>query len=107
MRYRTESVNANEIANGVLSALVSITAGCPFVDYWGACLIGGTVVIMCVVILLTHKQCQECVSETISLNILQHLVWYSIMLAVGWSTSLVSRTRLEWCQYTLSGRSGP
>ena len=42
MRYRTESVNANEIANGVLSALVSITAGCPFVDYWGACLIGGT-----------------------------------------------------------------
>ena len=41
MRYRTESVNANEIANGVLSALVSITAGCPFVDYWGACLIGG------------------------------------------------------------------
>ena len=40
LRYRTESVNANEIANGVLSALVSITAGCAFVDYWGAVLIG-------------------------------------------------------------------
>ena len=40
IRYRTESVNANEIANGVLSALVSITAGCAFVDYWGACFIG-------------------------------------------------------------------
>ena len=33
-------MNANEIANGVLSALVAITAGCPFVDYWGACLTG-------------------------------------------------------------------
>ena len=34
-------MNANEIANGVLSSLVAITAGCAFVDYWGACLIGG------------------------------------------------------------------
>lgn len=34
-------MNANEIANGVLSALVGITAGCAFVDYWAACLIGG------------------------------------------------------------------
>ena len=33
-------MNANEIANGVLSALVSITAGCAFVDYWGAVFIG-------------------------------------------------------------------
>ena len=41
VRFRTESVNSSEIANGILSALVSITAGCPFVDYWGACLIGG------------------------------------------------------------------
>ena len=38
---KSESVNAHEIANGVLSALVAITAGCPFVDYWGACAIGG------------------------------------------------------------------
>ena len=34
-------MNANEIANGLLSALVGITAGCAFVDYWAACLIGG------------------------------------------------------------------
>ena len=40
MRSRSGSVNANEIANGILSALVGITAGCAFVDYWAACLIG-------------------------------------------------------------------
>ena len=40
VRYRTKSMNANQIANGVFSALVSITAGCAFVDYWGAVLIG-------------------------------------------------------------------
>ena len=34
-------MNSNEIANGVLSALVGITAGCAFVDYWAACFIGG------------------------------------------------------------------
>ena len=40
LRYRTDSVNANEIANGILSCLVAITASCPFVTYWAACLIG-------------------------------------------------------------------
>ena len=40
VRYRTASMNANEIANGMFSALVSITAGCAFVDYWAAMLIG-------------------------------------------------------------------
>ena len=40
MRFRTKSINANEIANGILSALVSITAGCAFVPYWGGVLIG-------------------------------------------------------------------
>ena len=43
VRLQASSINANEVANGVLSALVAITAGCPFVDYWGACLIGGEV----------------------------------------------------------------
>ena len=45
IRLQTESVNANEIANGVLSALVAITAGCPFVDFWGASLIGSMMTI--------------------------------------------------------------
>ena len=40
LRYRTDSINANEIANGILSCLVAITAGCPFVSYWAACFIG-------------------------------------------------------------------
>jgi uncharacterized membrane protein YgcG len=39
-------VNANEIANGVLSALVGITAGCAFVDYWAACIIGAMSVVL-------------------------------------------------------------
>lgn len=55
MRYRTESVNANEIANGVLSALVSITAGCPFVDYWGACLIGGIMHKRCIIVIVVDS----------------------------------------------------
>ena len=40
LHYRTDSINANEISNGVLSCLVAITASCPFVEYWGVCLIG-------------------------------------------------------------------
>ena len=43
IRSQSESMNANEIANGVLSALVAITSSCPFVEYWGACMIGGKV----------------------------------------------------------------
>lgn len=41
IRSQSDSVNANEIANGVLSALVAISAGCPFVEFWAACVIGG------------------------------------------------------------------
>ncbi len=40
LKSHTEQVNAREVANGVLSALVSITAGCAFVPYWGAMLTG-------------------------------------------------------------------
>ena len=40
-RLQADSVNASEVGNGLLAALVAITAGCPFVGYWGACLIGG------------------------------------------------------------------
>ncbi|XP_065919159.1 putative ammonium transporter sll1017 isoform X2 [Dysidea avara] len=46
LRYRTDSINANEIANGILSCLVAITASCPFVNYWAACVIGITAVIV-------------------------------------------------------------
>uniref|UniRef100_A0A1X7TMW8 Ammonium transporter AmtB-like domain-containing protein n=2 Tax=Amphimedon queenslandica TaxID=400682 RepID=A0A1X7TMW8_AMPQE len=46
IRSQSESMNANEIANGVLSALVAITSSCPFVEYWGACLIGAIAVII-------------------------------------------------------------
>ena len=40
LRYETDSINANEISNGILSCLVAITASCPFVSYWAACVIG-------------------------------------------------------------------
>jgi Amt family ammonium transporter len=40
LRIRSSSLNANEIANGVLSCLVAITAPCPFVTYYQSCIIG-------------------------------------------------------------------
>lgn len=46
VRLRGDSVNANEVGNGLLAALVAITAGCPFVSYWGACLIGAIAVVV-------------------------------------------------------------
>eukprot|EP00731_Ephydatia_muelleri_P027873 Em0019g746a len=46
VRLRADSVNANEVGNGLLAALVAITAGCPFVSYWGACLIGALAVVV-------------------------------------------------------------
>jgi len=48
LRYRTDSINANEIANGILSCLVAITASCPFVSYYSACIIGSE--LTCIVI---------------------------------------------------------
>ena len=53
-------MNANEIANGVLSALVAITSSCPFVEYWGACLIGGRAMLIrdyslfIIIIIISH-----------------------------------------------------
>jgi len=40
LTYGTKSINANEVSNGILSCLVAITASCPYVNYWSACLIG-------------------------------------------------------------------
>jgi len=40
LTYGTESINANEVSNGILSCLVAITASCPYVNYWSACMIG-------------------------------------------------------------------
>ena len=42
VRYQAATVNANEIANGVLSCLVAITSSCPILEYYEACLVGGT-----------------------------------------------------------------
>jgi ammonia channel protein AmtB len=41
LRTRATSTNANEIANGILGALVAITSGCPFVYPEWAAGIGG------------------------------------------------------------------
>ena len=65
MRFQTPSVNANEIANGVMSALVAITAGCPFMSYWASCIIGGIIalcdiggcVVSCVVAFVSGRGC--------------------------------------------------
>eukprot|EP00731_Ephydatia_muelleri_P027903 Em0019g776a len=43
---QADSINASEVGNGLLAALVAITAGCPFVGYWGACLIGAIAVVV-------------------------------------------------------------
>jgi len=40
LTYGTKSINANEVSNGILSCLVAITASCPYVNYWSACMIG-------------------------------------------------------------------
>ena len=78
---------------------MSITAGCPFVDYWGACLIGGmkcnrsTCHIIIIDARLTNDFCA------------QLLVLFSITLAAGWSTSLTSRTQLVLYLSTQYGRN--
>eukprot|EP00118_Oscarella_pearsei_P011726 m.80803 g.80803 ORF g.80803 m.80803 type:complete len:116 (+) comp36205_c0_seq26:1370-1717(+) len=43
LRNRSHSTNVNEIANGILGALVAITSGCPFVSPGWAIGIGGNV----------------------------------------------------------------
>ena len=42
VRYHAATVNANEIANGVLSCLVAITSSCAVLQYFEACIVGGT-----------------------------------------------------------------
>ena len=41
VRYHAATVNANEIANGVLSCLVAITSSCALLEYFEACIVGG------------------------------------------------------------------
>ena len=40
VKYRAATVNANEIANNVLSCLVAISSSCPILQYWQASLVG-------------------------------------------------------------------
>ena len=87
IRYRAESVSANEIANGILSSLVAITAGCAFVDYWGACLIGRELLQKLIMhwIIVAYK----------SLLHIQSLRCCSTMVDATWSTSWESKTLPE------------
>ena len=40
LKTGTESINTNEIANGILSCLVAVTGCCAFVTAWVSCGIG-------------------------------------------------------------------
>ena len=75
MRSSTESVNANEIANGVLSSLVAITAGCPFVSYWGACIIGGEIV-------SSPTDSQHCCSIVVAVVLYHFGCWVEYRLGI-------------------------
>lgn len=42
VKYHAATVNANEVANGVISCLVAITSSCAILEYYEACIVGGT-----------------------------------------------------------------
>ena len=45
VKYRAATVNANEIANNVLSCLVAISSSCPILQYYQASLVGSELVV--------------------------------------------------------------